>query len=104
VKPPNNLSAEGKRLFTRLFSDFVFEDAGALLLLATVCESHDRMRRAQKLIAKHGELITDRWGQLRPNPACVVERDSRAAMLTALKALNLDLAPPGASGRPGVPT
>ena len=57
------------------------------------CRRSTACAQAQALIAEHGAVTKDRWGQLRPNPACTIERDSRAAMLAALKALNLDLEP-----------
>jgi hypothetical protein len=59
------------------------------------------MEQASALIAEHGAVTVDRFGQLRPNPATTIERDSRAAMQSALKALNLDLEPlRDAAGRP----
>jgi phage terminase small subunit len=56
-------------------------------------QAFDRMHEARDLIAKHGAVTLDRFEQLRPNPATTIERDSRAAMLSALKALNLDIEP-----------
>jgi len=37
--------------------------------------------------------LSDRWGQLKINPLCAVERDARAQFMAAMKALNLDLEP-----------
>ena len=68
-------------------------DPAGLLLLQTALESFDRMRGAQESIATVGATVTDRFGQLRAHPMITVERDARAAMLAALKALNLDLEP-----------
>ena len=59
------------------------------------------MVEAGVIIAEHGAVIKDRYGQLKPNPAITVERDSRAAMLAAFKTLNLDVLPPMKPGRPG---
>jgi len=53
----------------------------------------DRMRAAQAAIAEHGEVVTDRYSQVKVNPACQLERDSRNGFLAALRALNLDLEP-----------
>jgi P27 family predicted phage terminase small subunit len=100
TKPPRELSAAARALWQRVVAEFEIADEAALLLLRTLCEAHDRMKRAQALIDKHGELIADKWGQLKANPACAVERDARAQMLQALKQLNLDIAPPGKPGRP----
>jgi P27 family predicted phage terminase small subunit len=91
--PPERLSKEARSLWQRLVDEYSIEDAGGLCLLERGLEAFDRMRQAQNLIKKHGAVQKDRFGQLRPNPATVIERDSRAAMLAALKALNLDLEP-----------
>jgi P27 family predicted phage terminase small subunit len=91
--PPDELSKEAKTWWRRLVDEYAIEDQAGHLLLQMALQSFDRMNEARELIAKHGAVVTDRWGQLRANPACTVERDSRAAMLAALKALNLDLEP-----------
>ncbi|SDF15634.1 hypothetical protein SAMN05660686_00494 [Thalassobaculum litoreum DSM 18839] len=51
------------------------------------------MRGAQSIIKREGASCRDRFGQLKANPMLVVERDSRAGMITALGKLNLDLEP-----------
>src|SRR5690349_11714667 len=100
-KPPAGLSAEARTLWRSLTAEYLIEDRAGLLLLETAMRAHDRMQAAATLIAKHGVCVADRWGQLRSNPATMVERDSRAAMLSALKALHLDLEPVRATpGRP----
>jgi phage terminase small subunit len=84
-----------------LLAEYSIEDGAGLLLLQTALEAFDRMNQARDLITKYGAVTTDRFSQLRPNPATTIERDSRAAMLSALKALNLDLEPlRDAAGRP----
>lgn len=92
-RPPQTLSAEARDLWRRLTDEYAIHDAAGLHLLSTALEAFDRMREAQALIAEHGACTQDRFGQLRPNPATTIERDSRAAMLAALKALNLDIEP-----------
>lgn len=100
VRPPARLSAEARNFWTDVIRDYDISDAAGLRLLLTACQSLDRMRQAQKLVDKHGILVRDRFGQLQRSPAVTVERDARAAMLAALRALNLDVAPPGkAEGR-----
>jgi hypothetical protein len=63
-------------------------------VLETALQAFDRMTEARKLIDQDGAVTSDRFGQLKVHPALVVERDSRYAMLAALKQLNLDLEPP----------
>ena len=102
--PPKDLSAAAKTWWVTLTRDYLIEanDSAGLLLLETALRAFDRMTQAQALIVEHGLVTLDRNGQLRPNPACVIERDSRSAMLMALKSLNLDLEPlHQRPGRPG---
>jgi phage terminase small subunit len=56
-------------------------------------ESFDRMRAAQASIEQDGATAPDRFGQVKAHPLLSVERDARAAMLAALKAMNLDVEP-----------
>ena len=101
-KPPKTLSREAAALWRRLISEYGITDEGGLLLLGTAMEAFTRMREAQAALAKDGLVIRDSFGQIKAHPICVVERDSRAQMLAALKALNLDLEPINPRvGRPG---
>ena len=75
-------------------------DPPAMLILNAAMESYDRMKEAQAVVNAEGLLTTDRFGQQRPHPATLIERDSRQAMERALKSLNLDIEPIGAVGRP----
>ena len=61
--------------------------------MQTALEAFDRMRHAQSILAEAGTVISDRFGQQRAHPATIIERDARAAMLAALRALNLDIEP-----------
>ena len=102
-KTPPSLSADATAWWKLLTAEYQLEDAAGLLLLETALQAFDRMHEARRLIAEHGAVTLDRFQQLRPNPATTIERDSRAAMLSALKALNLDIEPlrDGAGRPPG---
>src|SRR5687768_5906218 len=93
VPKPPQLSAEGRKLWKDLQQEYGITDSGGLLILSAACEAFDRMRAAQKLIQGEGMTTTDRFGQSKPHPAVVIERDSRGQMLSALKQLNLDVEP-----------
>lgn len=97
---PSGLSPAARSWWERLHREFDLDDEGAAFLLESALRAFDRMNQAAELIEKHGICIKDRYGQLKPNPACAVERDSRAAMLQAFKSLNLDVIPPLPVGRP----
>lgn len=68
-------------------------------ILAAACEALDRMREAQAAIAASGAYVEGRFGP-KAHPAIAVERDSRAAMLRALRELGLDLEAPATSRPP----
>jgi P27 family predicted phage terminase small subunit len=97
--PPDHLEAAGRRLWTDLVSQYRISDGAGLALVTAAAESLDRIRQAQAAIRQHGALVTDRHGVLKQNPACILERDARTGMLSALRALNLDLEPLRDRGR-----
>ena len=96
---PDHLSAEAQSWWHRLVEEFELEDDAARLLLQTALEAFDRMRGCQAAIRGDGAMVQDRFGQHKPHPLLAAERDSRAQMLAALKALNLDLEPLRDAGR-----
>jgi P27 family predicted phage terminase small subunit len=93
IKPPKHLRAAGAALFRDVAAEYAIEDSAGLTLLTTACEALDRMRAAQAAIKRHGETVLDRYGCVKLNPACGLEKDSRNGMVLALKCLNLDLEP-----------
>lgn len=99
-KPPAHLSRKAKDWWNKVVAEWVLDDAG-LLILQVGLEAFDRMVEAQIHIKEHGAVAEDRWKQLKVNPAVLVERDSRTAMLAAFKQLHLDLEP--LNDRPGRP-
>jgi P27 family predicted phage terminase small subunit len=100
-KPPKHLSREAKRIWRDLTGEYVIVDAAGLAILTAGLEAYDRAQGAKSLLDKDGPVFRDRYGQPRVHPAASVERDNRAAFLSALKQLNLDLIP--ANPRPGRP-
>ena len=99
-KAPDGLSKAGASWWKRLHTEFDLSDEAALFLLESALRAFDRMNEAAEIIKERGIVVTDKFGQLKTNPATAVERDSRAAMHAALKALNLDVLPPQKPGRP----
>lgn len=102
MNPPKNLSTEAKKLWKGIQDEYQITDEAGLLILRTGFEAFDRMREAQAILSKKGMTVEDRFGQPKAHPMTTVERDSRAAMLAALKQLNLDLEP--LRDGPGRPT
>ena len=88
-KPPAHLSAEARRLWARLLGDFHLDDGAGLALVRVACESFDRGEASRRAIAAEGATLTDRFGQRKPHPLLQVERDARAALVSALRAMRL---------------
>ena len=99
--PPAHLTAEGKGWWRKICGEYDIADEAGLLLLQTALEAFDRMRSATRIVKREGASVRDRFGQPRAHPLLAVERDARAAMMAALRALNLDLEP--VRDRPGRP-
>jgi len=96
------LSAGARKLWRDLVGEYQLEDSAGTSILRAGLEAFDRMRGAQRAIAKDGLTVRDRWGQVKVHPCTTVERDSRAQFLAALRQLNLDLEPlRDRIGRPG---
>src|SRR4051795_13011785 len=87
------LTDEAQTLFDKLREDYGISDSGGLVVLRSAFEAFDRMRAAQARIAWEGMVFENRHGEFKPHPCVAIERDSRTAMLAALKALHLDLEP-----------
>mgnify|MGYP001065668517 CR=1 FL=1 len=100
---PKHLKRPGRALYRDLQREYNIVDAGGLSLLCIAAECLDRLRSAQAAIDEHGELVQDRYGSLKVNPAAQIEKDARAHLMAALKALHLDLEPVRATpGNPGL--
>ncbi|MFW5453768.1 phage terminase small subunit P27 family [Thioalkalivibrio sulfidiphilus] len=97
---PKHLSAEAKRWWSRIVSEYDLGADHGPLLLQTALEAFDRMRECQARIKLDGPMLPDRFGQLKAHPLLSTERDSRAQMMAAIKQLGLDIEPPGPVGRP----
>ena len=90
---PRHLGKHGRKLFGDIASEYSIDDSAGIALLTTAAECLDRMRAAQEAIAEHGEVVQDRYKQVKVNPACALEKDARNGLLAAFRALNLDIEP-----------
>jgi len=96
---PKGLSTAAKDWWKRLVSQYELDDDAGRLLLETAMQAFDRMRECQAAIERDGPMVRDRFDQRKAHPLLPAERDARAQMLAALKALNLDVEPPYAQPR-----
>jgi len=91
--PPAHLSSESKKIWQEILNEYLIDDAAGLRILRVALEAFDRAQAARTAIDTAGMLLIDKFGQQKVNPLLACERDSRAAFLAGLKALNLDLEP-----------
>ncbi len=97
------LSTEAQEWHDTLQTAYSIFDAGGMLLLRTAAECFDRLRQFQEIVDKDGLIQKDKAGRLKPHPLLIEERNARAQMMAAIKALNLDLEPVKTPGRPTQP-
>ena len=92
AKPPRHLDAIERRLWSQILLENELDGSAALSLLRAAMESHGRARTCREQIDREGAVYRDRFEQPKSHPLLSTERDARAAFLTAMRALNLDLA------------
>ena len=99
TRPPRHLSPAARRLYAEILETYALEPFHVAILSKSL-EAFDRAEQARDVIAASGILIKSRLGEVKPNPAIAIERDSRAAFLAGIKALGLDIeGPPPPSTR-----
>lgn len=91
-KAAAGLSVPARKLWGEIQQGYAVTDPAGLAILTEALRSWDRAEAARREVdrAKRTSVV-DRYGQIRPHPACAVERDSRAAFLSGLKALRVDV-------------
>jgi hypothetical protein len=97
------LSLESEKLKKKLIQEYSIEDVGGLAILQNGLEALDICRQAQHIVAAEGMTVPGDRGNVKAHPLLSVIRDQRAAFLSAIKMLNLDLEPlkPGVGRPPG---
>ena len=99
TRAPRHLSPSARRLYSQILENYELEPHH-LAILTKALEALDRTEQARDAIAASGILIRSRLGEVKPNPAIAIERDSRAQFLAGIKALGLDIeGPPPPSAR-----
>lgn len=84
------LSREANKIYKEIRAEYKIHDSAGLLILQTVCESYDQYQKAAEILAEKGYFFTDRLEQPKAHPLAAVMRDSKSAMIQALRQLNLD--------------
>jgi P27 family predicted phage terminase small subunit len=88
-RPPKHLRPGGAALWRDICRGFDLAEHD-LHILAAACEAADRAREARERVDLDGAIVDGRYGP-RAHPAIAIERDSRLAMLRALRELGLNL-------------
>ena len=89
AKPPTHLRAAGRKLWNGILQDWSIDRAHDLARLQAAAEAQDRMAEARAAIERDGAYVEGRFGP-KAHPALSVERDSRIALLRALRELGVD--------------
>lgn len=91
---PKHLSPESKRTWRRVVNEYdLTPDAG--LLLRAALENWDRAQAARELVSAEGLVIDGKR-----HPAVDVEKQAYGLFQRFMRALGLDVLPPGPNGRP----
>src|SRR4051794_32695066 len=88
---PSHLGREEAALFNQIARSYGLRDEVSLRILEEGMASLQRARKAREVIDKDGMTFRDSKGQPRNHPLLFVERDARAAALSAFRQLNLEL-------------
>ena len=99
---PQHLSGQAQAEWLRFHTEFEL-DIDCRDILLEMLEATDRKREAQAELKKDGIRIKNRFDELRPHPACALERDSRLLILRCLRALGLPLSDEADKRKPGRP-
>jgi len=100
-RAPRHLQEPGKDLWRRVVTVYGLEEHH-LAVLEAACVARDRMEQARLTVEAEGLTASTRDG-IKTHPAVTIERDSRTAMLRALRELGLDIEDGGRPGRPPSP-
>jgi len=102
TKPPKHLTKQAQADWKRFHTDYQL-DSDCEDILVELLESMDRKREAQAELKADGITVKNRFGELRPHPACAVERDMRLQILRCLRAIGLPLSEEQSKRKPGRP-
>jgi P27 family predicted phage terminase small subunit len=102
TKTPKHLSTQAKADWKRFHNDYRL-DSDCEDVLLEMLEAMDRKREAQAALKADGITIKNRFNELRPHPACGIERDMRLQILRCLKVIGLPLSEDKDKRKPGRP-
>ena len=88
---PGHLSKDARALFDSIVARYELEDE-ELATLTLALEAFDQAATARRRLKREGQIIEDRFDQLRPRPAVAIHRDNLATwrQLVALLGIPAD--------------
>ena len=90
-RAPNNLKTHGKAFWKKVMAEYVLEDSHDLERLTHACSCLDTIDEAEKIVAKEGYFINDRFQQRREHPGLKTIRDNKVVFCRIIRELRLDL-------------
>lgn len=102
ITSQKHLSTASAAFYRSIITDYDLDEHHRVLLVKA-CESLDRIEEARALIVEEGLTYRDRFGGLKPNPACAIERDNKMLVARLFRELGLDLAGDGKTAPPSLP-
>ena len=87
---PVQLTGERLKLWNDIRQRWQLEVASEAML-RNGCEALERAASLAEQVSIHGAVFTDRFGGIRANPACMLERDFRGLAARSLQALSARL-------------
>ena len=87
-RPPAELKRSGRALWSAVQAEYVLEQH-EMQLLREMCRTTDALDRLATVVADEGEMVQDRFGQAKVNPALVEARQLRIAFARLSAALRL---------------
>lgn len=92
LEPPTCLSERRRTEWSRILEEYAIDVASAPML-ETYLYNLDCVDEARGHIREDGAVLTDRFGQKKPNPWCARERDCSLVAQRAYRLLGFDLKP-----------
>ena len=99
MDPPEHCSAMALALYHRIMATYDVRDTDGRVALHTLIRSFDRAEAARAQVEREGATVVGQAGVPKAHPLLAIERAARAAMLAALKTLDIKLPPSTPRGR-----
>ena len=90
-RPPQNLGADGRRIFRTVAREFILSPS-ELALLEQAAHAYEHATAAWRTLADEGAVIADRYGSPKQHPAVATANQMAQLVARLLKQLGVELA------------